>query len=243
MSMKISSFLALFLSLTIVFQAVAAEAPHLKTAIDEFNYELTVEWDQKDHRLYGEIVKRFHDKVRKIDFSKTDKNFALNEVLSSLPESGARNALMEELTLIDANRLSAEEFQSLLRRVSETPGTTGASWNLWDRIQSGEFLIPGFIAFAVLIFVIPLIITSDDKPDRNPNPNPNPGPGTDPGTTPTPTPTPDPAPAPSPSPSPTYRCEFRDTCAYNSWGQGRDEYGFPVGSGTCGYEWVCGYFY
>lgn len=196
----------------------------LREAIKELNYSLTVVWDQKNPEIYAAAVDNFQSSIKSLQLSGLSRKEILKEGISGIPDSRLREQIRSAVSSINLEVLTPQEFQEKLITISKNSSNTGARWDVTDRILSGEFLIPGLIAFAVLIIAIPLLLTSGES--KTP-------------------PTGDGSGTPSDSSNePQWKCEYRDSC-FGAYGAGKDDYGFSLntGSNSCGYEYACGYFY
>ena len=105
--MKIISWLLILCFTTNVF---ARSVEHsLASTVEEFKYELTVEWDQKDQEALKSILTRMRAELSKLN-----------------PQQVAR--IRAQLSLSDAN-MSEEKLADFFRKEILPVGQTGASWN------------------------------------------------------------------------------------------------------------------
>jgi hypothetical protein len=160
--------LTLVLSLSLLTtSSFAGSNTGLKDAIQELNYALNVEWDQKDMSFYSREMNAFRDRVEALNLQGSKKAI-LSDAVNSLPASAFKNQLSEKLSQVDVNKMSDNEIQDLLIQISKNSGSKGASWNG----SAQEVVIPALIAIGVVVFIV-LVISAGKNSDGATNPNPN----------------------------------------------------------------------
>lgn len=118
----------LLLSLTLSF-SIFASTSKLGALIDEHQYFLTVEWDQKDKDAYDAKSREFGEKFNEIITNEGITKKEIMEVFQAHvrdPKAAARLNL--RLALLPAHP-SAEALKGLLEDTKEDLYSTGASWN------------------------------------------------------------------------------------------------------------------
>ena len=118
----------LLLSLTLSF-SIFASTSRLENLIDEHQYFLTVEWDQKDQAVYDAKSSEFGKKFNEIITSEGTSKKEIMEVFQSQvkdPKAAAR--LNVRLALLPAQP-SAESMKQLLEETKKDLYSKGASWN------------------------------------------------------------------------------------------------------------------
>lgn len=122
-------FVAILLSFLITFNVMASSVQSLESAMDDFHYSLTVEWDQKDQTFYNAKTDEFMAKMSKLI---KENNVSKEEVLAlaqkKMNNSKAYDALKLKMTLLQTN-VSAEELSSMLKDSAKDFYAAGASWN------------------------------------------------------------------------------------------------------------------
>lgn len=118
----------LLLSLTLSF-SIFASTSKLENLIDEHQYFLTVEWDQKDKAVYDAKSREFGEKFNEII---TNEGITKKEILDVFqshvmdPKAAAR--LNVRLALLPTQP-SPEAMKELLEETKKDLYSTGASWN------------------------------------------------------------------------------------------------------------------
>lgn len=128
--------------------------PELNRAIEEFNYEVTVEWDQKDQSFYSSSVKRLQASVKSLlDSGLTTDD--LKAYLQSIPNG---QKVLDKLTLkqqLLGRSLEANELMEFIQSETTQVQSTGASWNG----DAGRYVVNALIVAAVIGGLI-LLLTS-----------------------------------------------------------------------------------
>lgn len=123
--------LSLLLSLMISFNVLAGSGTisSLENHFDEYNYIMTVEWDQKDQKFYESQTQKFISNLA--DLIK-EEGLTQEEIFlfaeTKMKDAKALAALKLKFSLLDKN-LGPEELAKSLREVSQDFYTRGASWN------------------------------------------------------------------------------------------------------------------
>lgn len=131
--MKIISWLLILCFTTNVF---ARSVEHnLASTVEEFKYELTVDWDQKDQEALKSILSRMRTELSKLKASgMTGKDLIQYVEKNGNPEQVAR--IRTQLMLNEAN-MSEERLTDFFRKEVLPVGSTGASWNGGSEIKYG----------------------------------------------------------------------------------------------------------
>lgn len=111
---------------------IASNARDLKTAMDEYHYFLTVEWNQKDLDVFESKTEEFENELNNL----MDKGLSFRE-LGDIPE--------------ELKTLKRNDREMVINRMMNHPSySKGASWN-------GEIIAPaiimGITAIAVVAFI------------------------------------------------------------------------------------------
>lgn len=110
------TILSLCLSLFIFSSAQAAS---IREAMDDLNFALTVDWDQKDPRVFAEAVDAFEAAVTELRTQGVTEEAMIAELLPLIKDQRA----IRELTR--GEKASPQELVQLIRATS----VKGASWN------------------------------------------------------------------------------------------------------------------
>lgn len=144
---RIISLIMLFAFVTV--QANAASLNSLKTAFDELNYSLGVEWDQKDKAFYAEATKTFQNKVQELQDAGLTNAELLAFAKSQLKDENLIKEVETTLNLVQINLLSQKEARKLMIDTLEKSYSQGASWSSAGGIILGSVLIAVILAAAL----------------------------------------------------------------------------------------------
>jgi hypothetical protein len=160
--------LNLFLSFCLlVGPASASVSSGLKTSLDELNYFLTVEWDQKDLKSYEIKTRQFNEEIQdlvKQGLTTRDlENYAKNEIR----DSKLAETISKQLSLVSVSQMEPAELTSFLTLMMKQSSLTGANWNGGGSVA----LFVGFIAFWTVLAIV-LYPQTGCKTSTNCNSNP-----------------------------------------------------------------------
>lgn len=137
-----------FVSLLIAFcfslnvMASTGTVQELEKALDNYQYSLSVEWDQKDQNFYDAKTKEFFATLEKLVKEEgLSKDQILTVVESRSANKNTVEALKLKFSLLNKNS-STEELSSIVRDSAKDLYSQGASWN-------GEVIIP--VAVGLLV--------------------------------------------------------------------------------------------
>lgn len=122
--------IALLLSFCFTFNVLAASGSvsELERALDEYQYTMTVEWDQKDQEFHEKVTKAFFDKMGVLV---SEQGLHKEEVLAfaekKMANKKAFEALKLKLSLLSEVK-SSDELARVLRENSKEFYVQGASW-------------------------------------------------------------------------------------------------------------------
>ncbi len=142
----------LFLAFTFCLNSFAATgtADELARAFDDFQYSITVDWDQKDQKAYQAMMNTFYEKLDKL----TQKDGMAVSDLEKMVEEKVKDpkvvsALRLKVQLLGKSA-SREDILSLLRSESSALYSKGASWNGDATLTYGIIaLVVGIVAYAI----------------------------------------------------------------------------------------------
>jgi len=141
--------LSLFISLLLSFNLMAADVGEnrLSRLVDDLQFSLTVEWDQKDKEAFNKINDEFR---QKIEAMVQEEGISKAELIKLLEARVSNNKLMDELQiriqLMSANPTSSEVF-ALFQEMKSSLYGQGASWN-------GEVVMVSSLALVMIVFTI-----------------------------------------------------------------------------------------
>lgn len=141
-------FLSLCLSLCISFNVLAAPIQNLEESFDNFNYSMTVEWDQKDAQFQEQKTKEFQAQVLELmiqgGLSQGDMITFVEKKLANINVSEAI-----KLKLALTPQMSPEELSMFLNQHMKDFYASGSSW-----IGDVDWGTVGIIAGAVVLIGI-----------------------------------------------------------------------------------------
>lgn len=147
----LKNFFLIVLTFTIFSsQTFATTGNGLKTAFDEFNYAISVEWDQKDQRFYEAAKAKLESKIREAQ-SRGASNGEFIDALASYVHSEDLKAELQYIrTQTELGLLSSNEIAPRIQEILGRSYQKGASW-----ISDAAFLtIVGVVFVAFLVAYI-----------------------------------------------------------------------------------------
>lgn len=138
-------FIALVLSFCLSFNVLAARGTvaELDKHIDEFQYALTVEWDQKDQRVYEKETSVFYEKISSLMARGLTQQDIMRVLEKRVADKDTLEAMKLKVTMLDKVN-SEKDLAMLLETEASKMYASGASWN-------GEaYMQYGLIALAVI---------------------------------------------------------------------------------------------
>ncbi len=137
----------LMLSCLFVVQVNAGTNNSLKTAFDEFNYSVTVEWNQKDQKFYNQAVDKFQKEIEALQ----KKGLTNNELISFAKERVLDKKLSKDLdTLlktVEVNKMSETDARKYVLGQLGSTVSQGASWN-------GDGVVVGVVVVALILLIV-----------------------------------------------------------------------------------------
>lgn len=138
--MRIVSFLVAFcFSLNVM--ASTGTVRELEKQMDEYQYALSVEWDQEDQAFYEAQTKAFFDKMGKLI---QEDGLTQEEILRMVEAKAKNKEAIEALKLkisVLSKGASAEELAQIVKDSAKDLYAKGASWN-------------GEVVFSVVIGIV-----------------------------------------------------------------------------------------
>ncbi len=144
--------------------AVAPNAADLKKAMDEFNYSIAVEWDQKDlafvSKKRDELFQTFTT-LKKQGLSSAD---ILSFATSNLTKTENKTKIQELETQYNIGLLNDADLADQVANVFKADAAKGASWN-GDAVALAAMSV---FAVGILAFMVASIVTANKNPDTAP---------------------------------------------------------------------------
>lgn len=140
----VSLFVAFCFSLNVM--ASTGTIQQLESSLNDYQYSLSVEWDQKDQKFYDAKTQQFYASIEKlIKEDGLSKEQLLGFVELKVKNQDFVNALKLKMSLL-SNGASAEELSKMVAETSKEMYAKGASWN-------GEIIMP-VIAVLVIVAIV-----------------------------------------------------------------------------------------
>jgi hypothetical protein len=127
----------------------------LKTAFDDLNYALSVEWDQKDRKFYDAKVEEFTKTIASLQAQGLTNAELVDFVKANLKDKALAKDLETAYTVISLNKLSKDEARKLVLDTTSKAYSKGASW-------AGEVFL--YSAIIVLIIVAAVVAAPNVGP-------------------------------------------------------------------------------
>ncbi len=101
----------------------------LKAAFDEFNYSVTVEWDQKDPTFLEAKKLELMQTISGLEAEGMTRAELITFAKSQLKDATLIKNLDSVLEAISLNKMTSEEAQNFMIRSIENSQAQGANWN------------------------------------------------------------------------------------------------------------------
>ncbi len=136
------------MTLVLFFQQTAFAGSGLSEALDELQFALTVEWDQKDQNFYDRSIQKFQDKLSLLEAQGQDRTKMFEEVISKVKSESFRSDMRLMTNLVATKIMSEKDAMNFIQDSVKKTYSSGASWNgeSWLRI-GGIIIVVGFMAF------------------------------------------------------------------------------------------------
>jgi hypothetical protein len=122
----VSLFVAFVFSLNVM--ASTGTVQELERHMDDYQYALSVEWDQKDQAFYDAQTKNFFEKMSKLVAAGLTQEEVLVMVEAKTKNKIALEALKLKISLLSKDA-SSEELAQIVKEASKDLYSEGASWN------------------------------------------------------------------------------------------------------------------
>lgn len=145
---KIITFVLAFSIFTV--SAMANTHDGLKAAFDEFNYAVTVEWDQKDMSFLEAKKFELTQEITALENQGMTRHELITFVKSQLKDANLVQSLDSVLEAVSLNKMTPQDAQDfMIQAMSKTPAT-GANWN-------GVIILTP-IGLLILVLVIIIVV-------------------------------------------------------------------------------------
>jgi hypothetical protein len=123
--------LTLILALAFMTTASASHigAHAIKATLDEFNFAITVEWDQKDQSFYQAQVAKLQRELSDLRDQGVTNAEIIDVAVSTVKDQKLAQEMKAILNVVEVNKLSAEQAQSMVLEAAKKSSAQGASWS------------------------------------------------------------------------------------------------------------------
>lgn len=125
---RLSTLLLAFAFVTTA-SASTVGAHSIKAAIDEFNFAVTVEWDQQDQAFYQAQMKKFLADLNTLRAQGVTTAEIIDVAVSTVKNEKLALEMKSILELIEVEKLSGADAQAMLLEAAKNNSSTGASWS------------------------------------------------------------------------------------------------------------------
>ncbi len=141
-----------FMTLVLAFSlfsmsAMATTQDGLKTAFDEFNYSVTVEWDQKDPSFFEAKKLELSQAIASLEAEGMTREELITFTKSQIKDASVLKDLNTALEAVSQNTMTSAQAQEFMMK--SIKATQGASWD-----GAVIYLTPVGLLVLILIIVI-----------------------------------------------------------------------------------------
>lgn len=139
----VSLFVALCFSLNVM--ASTGSIQELEATMNDYQYALSVEWNQKDQAFYDAKTQEFFSKIDRLI---KEEGLTQEEIIAFASTKSKNKALVDAIKLKASlfKNASAEDLSALVAQASKEMYAKGASWN-------GEVIMPVLGVLVVVAFI------------------------------------------------------------------------------------------
>lgn len=147
----LKKILMTLLTLVIFCQQTAFAGSGLSEAIDELQYALTVEWDQKDQKFYEESIQKFQNKLTVLEAQGQDRTQMFEEVMSKIKNETLKKDMRLMSSLLVTKIMSEKEAVKFVQESMKKSYSQGASWSSEVWLSIGvSVVVVAFLTFWVI---------------------------------------------------------------------------------------------
>jgi hypothetical protein len=127
----------------------AASQSGLKEAFNEFNYSVSVEWDQKDKAFYDQQVKKLQAEMQVQQANGVTNADLVQFVISESKNESLKKDLSLVLLQMKINQMSQAEALAIVKDKLNKTYAEGASWS-----GRGDQIIIGLVVVLVAVWAV-----------------------------------------------------------------------------------------
>lgn len=152
------------IAITAIFSLVTVSAAvpqqNLARAIQEFNFAVTVEWNQIDSKFYNKSVAKFRQEIKDLSAQGMSNEAIIAGVLKNLKNETIAADIKSLLAVVDSEKMNQDEALNFVVDQVRTTSVTGASFNGRRRKLVMAGLLVGLAIALILVFC-----NDDDEDD------------------------------------------------------------------------------
>ena len=148
---KLIAALTMVISFNTFATAPINHMGQLKTAFDQLNFSLQVEWDQKDKKFYNSKVKEFHDQITNLQKQGLKNAEILEFIKRNIKDQNIASDIDELYETIKVSDMSAKEARKFALEHVSSNYAQGANW-------AGS--ASAAITLAALILVLAILVAA-----------------------------------------------------------------------------------
>jgi len=126
----------------------ASNATTLRQAMNDFNYSINVEWDQKDQAFYEAQMEKFQAAMSELSAKGMTQAQMIAEARAEIKDSQAAAQLDQAMQLVASNNMSQAETKRLVMDMMTKSQTRGASWG------GGMLLNVGILVGLIVVIAV-----------------------------------------------------------------------------------------
>lgn len=147
--MRLISALLCFL-LTFNVLASSGTIQGLERALDEYQYALTVEWNQEDEDFQQAATQKFYGQLGALMEQGLTQSEILDVLSKKIRNPKELEALKLKLTLVASHANTSSELASMMAQEAKNLYSTGASWEGYMYVSIGAgLLVVGLLAYSI----------------------------------------------------------------------------------------------
>ncbi len=138
-------FISALLCFCLTFNVMAASGTvqELEKAIDDYQFALTVEWDQKDATVMTEKTDAFYQTLSQLMMKGLTQNEVMNLVTAKTKNPKELEALTIKMKMFADKASSSTDLAQIITDNSKEFYSHGASWSGYATASVGAFIVIG----------------------------------------------------------------------------------------------------
>lgn len=115
--------------LLFIQSSLASQPSGIKELVNNYQYALEVEWDQKDEAFLAQQEQLLNDGLFDLMEKGQSPQYLLEEVLKDIPDKQFKNDVTQALLMSAQQELSAQELQEMILASAFKNQKQGTSWS------------------------------------------------------------------------------------------------------------------